>query len=271
MLLLTESPPLLQFNNLAQFASITHFISTRTGGISEAPYDSLNISFATGDRDDRVQLNRRKLCAAASIPVESLTASQLIHSDCISVVSKDFRGKGSLDSKSAIPNTDSLITNDRGICLFVAVADCVPILIYDPTHNAIGLIHAGRRGTLKQITATTIAALHTHFDSSPKDLVVGIGPSIGPCCYLVQQDTIKEARAAFSDFGSSFISRISTDGTGYLDLWNANEAQLIKAGVQKQNIERADICTLHNRDVFFSARSSTGPTGRFAAGLMLRH
>ena len=263
-----ESLDILFFENLSACKEIRHFLSTRTGGLSKAPYHSLNMGLHIGDDPETVLKNRRRLTAMIGIPLTQFTIAKQIHSGNVRVISDELRGSGSKDYESAIADTDAMVTNEADICLAILVADCVPMLFFDPVQRAIGVAHAGWRGTLKCIAQNTVRTLETAFGSSPGDIFVGIGPSIGPCCYRVGPDVISRFENTFPT-AKEIIVNNSDDGTGYFDLWKANVDQLLHSGIQRSNIELARICTRDNPDLFFSYRHQQGDTGRFGVGITL--
>jgi len=160
------------------------------------------------------------------------------------------------------------VTNAPGICLVVLVADCVPMLFFDPVKRAIGVAHAGWKGTLQFIAQKTVRAMEKAFGSLAEDIVVGVGPSIGPCCYKVGPDIISQVEIIFYT-KKEYILNESKSGEGYFDLWKANLTQLLQTGIERKNIEMSRMCTCHNPDVFFSYRHQKGSTGRFCAGITL--
>jgi len=255
------------FENLSRFKEIQHFISTRVGGCSSSPYESLNLGFRVGDKPEKVLKNRERLALALRIPLENFTFANQVHGDNVKIVTKELKGRGSLDYGDAIEETDAMITNVPGICLTILVADCVPILFFDYKKKAIGVAHAGWRGTILGIAKRTIEMLEKAFGCSPSTIYVGIGPSIGPCCYDVGLDVALQ-------FKNIYDRKICFKGSNnkiYCNLWEANRMQLIEAGVPEENIEIAKICTSCNSRYFFSERKEKGKTGRFGAGIMLKH
>jgi YfiH family protein len=259
---------ILFFKNLLARRTIRHFVSTRTGGFSEVPYRSLNLGLHVEDDKDKVLKNRRRLAEAIGIPLDQFTIAKQIHSGNVTVVSDKLRGSGSTHDENAIENTDAMVTDTQGICLIVLVADCVPMLFFDPLRRAIGVAHGGWKGTLEYIASKTVWAMENAFGCSAKDIIVGMGPSIGPCCYEIGPEVIAQVRSIFPS-GKEYVLNESRDGKGYLDLWRANLDQLLRAGIQRKNIEMAMQCTCHNPDVFFSYRHQKGDTGRFAAGISI--
>ncbi len=263
-----NSLALLFFENLLRYEGIDHFVSTRTGGHSFPPYDSLNLSFNVGDDPEKVLKNRKLLAEALSIQLTSLTTAKQIHDGHVKVVSQGMRGRGCVDYRGAINGTDAMVTNVPDICLMILLADCVPILFCDPSKRAIGVAHAGWRGTLGLIAEKTVKALQEHFGCLPEDIKVGIGPSIGPCCYEVGREVVSEVEHAFGS-RNHYIKRESQDGRGYFDLWGANLIQLLRTGIPEENIETARICTRHHTNSLFSYRHQNGKTGRFGAGIFI--
>ena len=257
------------FENLSRGAALGHFVSGRPGGVSPPPYDALNLSFNVGDEPEKVRHNRKRLAAAAGIPLTSLTLARQVHDDQVSIVTKDMRGEGAMDHEDAIGETDAMVTNVPEICLMILLADCVPILLFDPSKRVIGAVHAGWKGTLQGVAQKTVKVLHAAFGCSPADLIVGIGPSIGPCCYEVGPDVVSAVKEAFGN-DQDLIRRTPSHGKGLFDLWKANLNQLISAGIPGKNIETAGVCTCHHGDRFYSYRYDKGRTGRFGAGIFLR-
>ncbi|MBW2342342.1 MAG: peptidoglycan editing factor PgeF [Deltaproteobacteria bacterium] len=259
---------ILFFENLLTRQKIKHFVSTRTGGFSTSPYNSLNLGLNVGDDPEKVMKNRKRLGATMRIPLHHLTIGQQIHSGNVAVISKKLRGKGCSHHDEAVKDTDAMVTNVPNICLLILVADCVPMLFFDPVRNVIGVAHAGWKGTLQSIAFHTVRAMENGFGSSRHNIIAAMGPSIGPCCYEVGPEVITEMKAVFSNF-QDYIRHESRDGKGYLDLWKANLDQLLHAGIERKNIEMATQCTCHNPDVFFSYRHQHGQTGRFGAGICI--
>jgi YfiH family protein len=258
----------LFFESLLKHKVIKHFISTRTGGVSKFPYLSLNLGLHVGDDPEYVRNNRTRLAKAIGIPLNRFTTARQIHSGNVSIISEEMRGKGSIHHQEAIKDTDAMITNVPDICLMVLVADCVPMLFFDPSRRAIGVAHAGWRGTLQFVALNTVKTMEKSFRSSPRDIKVGIGPSIGPCCYKVGPELIAQVGEVFHR-KNEYIRNESKEGEGYFNLWKANLDQLLHAGIERENIEIAKLCTCHNPDLFFSYRHQREDTGRFGVGIAI--
>jgi YfiH family protein len=239
------------------------------GGASHPPFHSLNLGFHVGDNQQTVIKNRRRLACALGIPSSCFTFAKQIHKGGVKIITEKLRGAGSVEQGKTIDGADALVSNVPNICLVVLIADCVPVLFYDPVKNVAGVAHAGWRGTLRQIVKNTIGVFQEGFGSLSRDIIVGIGPSIGPCCYEVGQEVIAQVEEAFPS-KEIYIDRVTKEGKGFFDLWEANKAQLIGAGIPERNIEVAKICTHCSHDSFFSHRFQKGRTGRFGAGIMIQ-
>jgi YfiH family protein len=163
-----------------------------------------------------------------------------------------------------IGNVDALITNLPSVPLMLRFADCVPVMFFDPAHRAIGIAHAGWRGTVAKVAANTVRAMGEAFGSKPDELCACVGPSIGPCCYEIGLDVIARVRQAFPEPVDLLIPR---NGSHYFDLWDANARLLRELGVAE--IEVAGVCTSDHTEDFYSWRRENARTGRFAAVIAL--
>ena len=152
--------------------------------------------------------------------------------------------------------------------VLLCFADCVPVLLYDPVHHAAGVVHAGWKGTVAEIGRKTVQRMGETFGSRPQDILAGIGPSIGACCFEVGEEVAAAFRAAFPE-APGLLSH-SPEGKRTIDLWAANRLQLEAAGLLPAHIDSADVCTKCNAGLFFSYREEHGTTGRFAAWIALK-
>jgi polyphenol oxidase len=264
-----EEIKLYRFHNLSGINEIDHFVTGRQGGYSKGPFESLNTGFHVGDSDWNVLQNRKKLARVLGVDLSQFTLANQTHSRNVAIIDKCKKSKGSAGIETAIENTDALLCNTRGIFICVQVADCVPILLYDPVKHVIGAIHAGWRGTLKKITAFTIRQMADTFESKPSDIIAGIGPSNGPCCYEVGADVKSEAIQSLG-ITKSILVASETEGKYFFDQWRANYDQLLESGLKAENIEISGICTQTHSVDFFSSRAGSGVTGRFIAGIKLK-
>ncbi|MBP2660768.1 MAG: hypothetical protein H6Q69_3800 [Firmicutes bacterium] len=248
--------------------AIKHGISSRFGGISKPPFHSLNVALHTGDCDESVIINRQLFCQGIGINSEHIVTAQQLHTDHIAVVTKEAKGRGAGSYEDAIPNTDALITNVPGVPLMLFFADCVPVLIADPVQRAIGAVHAGWRGTVEKIAQKTILSMQSNFGTKPEDCLVGIAPSIGPCCYVVDEIVINKLKKQFNNW-EELIKEANEKGKWYFDLWKANIHQLEEIGAKGSNLVTSGVCTACNHELFFSYRKENGATGRIGAVIVL--
>jgi YfiH family protein len=265
----------LQYGNHGLwYGSFTHFsrlgirhgVSSRLGGGSQAAYRELNLGLHVGDDEAVVLENRKLFCQALQVSAGELVTAEQVHKDQIAVVTGADRGKGALCYETALAGTDALITNVAGVPLLLCYADCVPVLIVDPRNRAIGIAHAGWKGTVSKIGQKTVLAMQKQYNTRPEECLIGIGPSIGPCCYAVDERVTEQVRAQFSR-GETLLC--SHNGKQYLDLWQANCMQLTEIGVTSSNIVSSRVCTSCNKNLFFSYRADNGTTGRMGAVIQL--
>ena len=245
---------------------VVHGAFTRLGGYSRPPFASLNVGRHVGDDPAAVEANHRAICAALGVDPAHVVSARQVHSDRVARV--DGEGNDAGDGRP-LDAADALITDVPGLLLMLRFADCVPVWLYDPEHHAIGLAHAGWRGTAQRIAAKTVQAMGAAYGSRPEELIAGLGPAIGPCCFEVGPDVIEAVgRALYGAMPDPEVSlgAIVPDAR-HLNLWEANAAQLRQEGVTQ--IEVVDLCTSCHVDAFYSHRREKGRTGRFAvvAGL----
>lgn len=253
------------FTSFAE-AGIKHGVSTRLGGYSNPPFASLNLGLHVNDEPDVVWRNRQIFCKAVGVEADKAVTAEQIHGDAIKLVTTAEAGHGSRYYDTAIKSTDALITNTPDLPLMLFFADCVPVLIADPKSRAVGISHAGWKGTVTKIAQKTVLAMQQHFNTKPEDCLVGIGPAIGPCCYEVDEAVINWLKLGFSQWEELVVPK---RGRWLLNLWEANREQLKEIGVMDNNITVSQVCTAENSQIFFSHRTENGQTGRFGAIISL--
>ena len=255
---------------------LRHGFSTRTGGIS-AVYggDSLNLGWTKEDDPASVAENRRRFVDAVAGETTgkagfALVNVRQIHSDITRVIrEQDGPLLGTLQTLEgkAVLEGDGVMTSLTGVMLGVGTADCVPVLVVDVKKRVVGAFHAGWRGTVARIVEQGIARMTHEYGSQPQDLVAAIGPSIGACCYAVGE----EVRTAFSsqfDYADDlFLPDRKANSSIYVDLWKANQRQLLAAGIEPSKIAVIGECTACSRDEqgrrrYFSHRAENGVAGR---------
>lgn len=233
--------------------------TTREGGYSRTPYDSLNLGLHVGDADAAVIKNREALCVLLGLDPSRMTCAEQVHGSVVAVVDESVAGSGAMSLKEAVRGADALVTNLEAVPLALFFADCVPVVIVEPRYRIIGVAHAGWRGVHANIVENTIYGMVEDGAVEPADMIAFIGPSIGGCCYRVGEDLIKKFAETFSDkerwlHGSK------------LDLPALVNDQLEKAGIEPARIFSCeDSCTSCRNELFFSYRGDGGVTGRQAA------
>ncbi|MBI4649845.1 peptidoglycan editing factor PgeF [Candidatus Desantisbacteria bacterium] len=237
--------------------------------MSSLPYAGLNLGYFVGDNDKNVAENRRIMRKSLNLQQTRMITADQVHSNKVSVINEKSNISGWEDPRRSIRLTDALITNLQNLTLVITVADCVPVLIYDTKNKVIAAVHAGWKGTGLGIVKRTLDQMKDSFKSNLENCQVGIGPSIGICCYSVDIKVIDFFRSKFSYWREIF--NLEKNTFGKLNLVEANKRQLIEAGVPAQNISSSDICTSCNNDLFYSFRKENGVTGRQIAFISLNN
>ena len=250
----------LNFYRNEDWEGIRHGVFTRQGGVSQAQWRSLNLGASNGDDIDALHENHARIYQAASLNSKRVVSSWLVHSTDTLVVTKDAPTNGHL------AKADAIITDQPDTPLVMRYADCVPLLLYDREKAAIGLGHAGWRGTVNGMAAKMISAMQATYGSFPQDIEAVIGPAISRRNYRVGEEVARQANAYFGE-PSGVIWRDPADGSAYFDLWAANQMDLQRCGVR--HVKVFDICTYENTDEFFSHRAENGATGRFGVAISL--
>ncbi len=239
--------------------------TTRNGGDSEREYRSLNIGLHVGDDPAAVVDNRRRVSHAAGFPFDAWTCSEQVHGDRVRTVLREDRGAGRLSRGDAFADTDAIITSESGIMLAAFYADCVPLYFVDPIHHVIGLAHAGWKGTALRIAERTIERMEEAFGTVRTELYAAIGPSIGGCCYEVDERVVQQLGIEPAlQLGIEPLRR-KENGRYMLDLKEVNRQFMIRTGMKPNHIEQSGFCTCCSADLFFSHRGENGRTGRMAA------
>lgn len=259
---------LLTMPALGARLGVGHFFSTRHGGVSTAPYAGLNLALHVGDDAAAVHANRGRLADALGLSPTQLVFAQQVHGARVAEVTASTAGPGGWDAADALPAADALITAQPGICLLVLVADCVPLLLVDMAGRAVGAAHAGWRGTVADMAGATVRAMVAAFGCDPAEMAAAIGPSIGPTDYEVGPEVVAAVREVFPALHPALLSP-TRPGHAQLDLWAANRAQLIHAGLRAEHVHVTGPSTALATADFYSVRGEGGNTGRFAGGVWL--
>ena len=249
--------------------SVSVFATTTQGGISTGAYASLNLSPYSGDDTDCVSENQERLADEINVSIEDLYIPYQTHKDKVAIIDKDFLQRSDFEKAKHLNGIDALITNQKDICIGVTTADCVPILIFDPVQHVLAAIHAGWKGTVARIAEKTIEKMTEQFGCKPQDLVAGIAPCISQKHFEVGDEVVE----AFIQTGfiiTDIAYRNTESGKMHIDLELANKLLLIEAGIDKNNIEIANLCTYSHPELFFSARRQTINSGRILTGGVLK-
>lgn len=247
-------------------SDVVHGVSTRLHGYSQQPYHTLNIGLHTGDDKDHVLQNRKLFADAVGIDQSAIVTAQQVHEDTIAIVECRGYENGEQEYCRAFSSTDALITAEAKIPLMLFFADCVPVLFYDSVQRVVAVSHAGWKGTVSRIAAKTLVKMRSKFNVNPSDVRIGIGPSIGQCCYEVDENVISKLRQEFSNWSDFVLAR---GDRWMLDLWEMNRSQLLDVGAAAENIVISGICTSCNSQLFYSYRAEHGKTGRLGAVIQL--
>lgn len=250
---------------------VAHGVFTREGGVSDPPFDSLNVRFGIGDPAENVRKNRAQICAALGIKSANLISANQTHSKKVRMVDQEF-----LQSRleREIDGVDAFVTAMNGAALMIQVADCQAILMFDPVRGVIAAVHAGWKGLAQDISGETLRVMGERFGTDPADVICGIAPSLGPCCAYFS-DPLNELPGEFHAF---------VDEQKRADLWSFSVMQLRTHGIREENIELSRVCTqcggagtapggggrAGGGGRFFSYRGEKGVTGRFGVVIMLR-
>jgi YfiH family protein len=241
-----------RFEKLSQYEELSHEVFTRHGGVSKPPYDTLNVGHGTGDTPENVQINLQIIKGV--IGTLQLGSMNQCHGKEITLL----RSANPPISPDTI-HGDAIISDAYDIGVMVKSADCQAIILFDPVYKVISNIHCGWRGNTLNIVAHVVARMTSDFRCKPSNILAAVGPSLGPCC-----SEFITYREIFPRSFDRFMVR-----KNYFDLWRLSRSQLLGAGLKKENIEVAGICTRCRTDLFYSYRAE-GTTGRFATLVMLK-
>jgi polyphenol oxidase len=250
----------LVYYQFHQWPLLQHGIFTRLGGVSSHPWASLNMGGNVGDEETNVRHNHNRMYDTLNMNANRVCTVWQVHSADVITASEPN------PQQRWLAKADGIVTDQPDTPLTMRFADCTPLFFYDPVQGVIGIAHAGWRGTVQGVGANTVRTMVQAYGCKPSNIQAGIGPAIGPDRYQVGEEVVAAVQEYF-DTIENLIQRNPTDGTAYLDLWEANRLDLERAGVEQ--IEVAEICTAENVDEFFSHRAENGRTGRFGAVLSL--
>ncbi len=246
---------MVEFYSFKYFENQSDLLHAVSNKSTDHPY-SFSLALHTGEEEQKIIQNRSMIAKylGTNASLHFIVANQT-HSDHIKVIT-DKKTQGWRTLKDAVEDCDALITQEKNVVLTILTADCVPILLYDPQNKVVAAVHAGWKGTKGRIVSKTVQKMQDLFGSKAKNIIAGVAPSIGRCCYEVSEDVAKH----FFDTPEGF----SVEGDNYmLDLPYINKYQLLRSGLKKENIEMSSVCTACEVDKYFSYRKEHGCSGRF--------
>lgn len=257
----------IEFESLNRYRDIlTHFMSTRHGGVSSGECSTLNLGLGRNDDRSNVIENFRIICNATSVNMESLVLTNQVHGTKVCRVYESDMGKGLL-RESDLKGTDGFITTAPGVTMVTFHADCAPVFLFEPSAKAAALLHSGWKGTLADIVARALDDMKKIPGFDPGRVEAVIGPSIGFCCFEVDEDVYGLFREKYGN--GSFYRHVS--GTKWkIDLKGIIRTRMEEEGVDARNIHDSGICTKCRNDLFFSYRGDRGRTGSMAAFMQIR-
>jgi YfiH family protein len=252
---------LLEFQIFEKGKALKHCITTRKGGASADKYATLNLSLTVNDTEENVKYNRTLIAEYFKITDDKIYLPQQCHTNNVKIIKETSKIED-------LAETDALITNKPGILLGVLTADCVPILLFDPVCKVVAAIHAGWKGTIKNIVKTTINSMSINFNCRPENILAVIGPSISQKRFEVGEEVAVKFKQSF-DKNSGIIQFNAETGKDHIDLQKSNRNFLIRESVKPERIESSGLCTYDNTEWFYSARRDGINCGRFGSFIMI--
>jgi|SRR5690554_1342381 YfiH family protein len=261
---------LLLFDLFGREDKVVHFTTTRAGGVSSGAFSSFNMGNFSDDDPLKIRENRLILSRMFYTELENFITPHQTHGTNVLTVDKAFLEQDNAAAIEALYGVDATITQEKGVFLCATTADCVPLILFDKKNEVIAAIHAGWRGTVGRIVEKTIAGMQRQYDSSPVDMLVGIGPAICPDHYEVGEEVAEQFQMNGFDLSDAVVSyRDNSISRLHLDLSEINRRELLRLGVPPSSIEKSDLCTFEKQELFFSARRQSVHSGRMLTGIML--
>lgn len=249
------------------YTDIFCFSTMRHGGCSIGDYSSFNCTHYCGDRPENVENNKKILSDVMPCKPLCMAVPRQVHGTDVFAIDEGFLSMSEEEQMNVLEGKDAVVTCQKGVCLCVSTADCIPVLLYDERNGCIAAVHAGWRGTVGRIVEKTLDKMAYWYGTRPEDVHAVIGPGIS----LLSFEVGNEVFDAFSraGFDMDIISR--KYDKWHIDLWEANRLQLVASGVKASNIEISGICTYISHEDFFSARRLGINSGRILSGIMLKY
>lgn len=252
---------------IEQAGGTRHGFTQRYGGVSKSPFDSLNLGLKRPDDPEALEENYARLCRAAGLEREELAMAAYCHGDGVEIATCADRGKGF--GRGEFPPCDGLVTAEKGVTLMTLHADCMPLFLYDPIRRACGMVHSGWKGASLRIGGKAVSLMAEKLECRPRDILVGIGPSICPDCFEVEEPVRSVFAGAFPQANAVMEGR--REGKFQVDLWRVMVWQLLEQGIEPGHITLSGECTRHGPHYFSYRRDKTavGNTGAMAGFMAL--
>lgn len=262
----TTNQRMLGYELMKAYPDISCFSTTRHGGCSRGAYASFNCNDYCGDDPADVARNRQLLASLIPVPGVELVIPHQTHGVEVRVIDDTYIYRCTAGRASLLEGVDALVTDRPAYCLCISTADCIPLLLYDVRHRAVGAVHAGWRGTVGRIVEKTLAVMNDRYGTEGGDVVACIGPGISQAAFEVGDEVYE----AFREAGFPMSALARREEKWHIDLWEANRIQLLACGVRPSHIEVAGICTYGRNGDFFSARRQGIRSGRILSGIVMR-
>lgn len=245
---------------------VVAFSTTRKGGVSKGNYGELNLNEFSGDNAQDVLTNRRLMAERLGIVATHLIIPHQVHGTDVRLISNDFFALSNQKKTAFLDKVDGVMTNQKGVCVGVSTADCIPVLLYDTKQHAVAAVHAGWRGTVAKIVCRALADMHAAFGTNPSDIKAVIGPGISLKNFEVGQ----EVYDAFAQAGFDMSEIAVMKEKWHIDLPRCNRLQLMHLGVKEDHIQMSSVCTYDQSNEYFSARRLGIDSGRIYTAIMLK-
>lgn len=256
---------LFKAHSIEKTGIVSHGFAARSGGVSDKPYDSLNFSLSRPDNMKNVERNYHILAENAGFDASSIVIVNYEHKNKVFRVDKTHLGSAP-NTEKCLPPCDGIITDDKEVTLLTLHADCGALFFVDEEHNAIGLAHAGWKGTYLRIAANVVKCMEKEFNTKPESLIVAAGPCVCGNCYEIDEEL---ADKFIKEFKTDLMIKRRNGKNPTLDISLCALIQLCECGVKSENITLFDACTYEMQDKFFSYRRDKGQTGAMAAFMRL--
>jgi YfiH family protein len=248
-------------NELYEKHGVLVAFTGRSGGVSSKPFDGLNLGLHVGDNPEHVKTNRRIIAEALNLDADRLTCAEQVHGSSIAIIDEELAGRGSKSFDDALYGVDALITAHPGTPLALFYADCVPVVVVEPFQKVVAVIHAGWRGIFAGIIENAVREMKEFKGVDAERMIAFIGPSIGSCCFQVDNDLVNRFKERFERYDA--VMWLEADN--HIKLHELARLQLADCGIDSTRVSLMNLCTSCNSEKLFSYRADNGNTGRQAA------